>query len=500
MNLTNTRLPRQLASLLTILATVTGLVLIGVLPIFNGANGPVTLANYIHEVTNFMKNITSVDPTKLSSYLHMTFNVAVYLATYITALIFLIKCIISLAKLRIEPGSKRIVFDSLKLSFTLLTFFGFSMFLNYSNLASIAVGGYLALGLGSGAVLFALTNFFMASQKESLNKLLRICFVLVAYAASIMVLMPTITVSNASMGPGLYLFTQINEMIVSGAVDYAVLSGAFTMFVLLVVAYAFVSTEAAKIIDERTKNNGRRVASIVLTAIAFVLTLGALFGGKLTIPNGVVGISTFGIVSIVLMALTVILAILVFVLTKKEEVVITPVEFTQYNTEEQEVEETPVEETPVEEVKEEATTEEVATDDVTTEEVVPSDEVIAAATISEVAIEEKAEEPVKEEEPAKEKANKVETPKKEATKKAPAKKSKEKKEDKEAKKNASYHISKRASDNKWQVFRAGSEKVIKLFDTKVEAEEYTKVMAENQGVGYLSHASKGKNKGRIQKK
>lgn len=490
MNLTNTRLPRQLASLLTILATVTGLVLIGVLPIFNGANGPVTLANYIHEVTNFMKNITSVDPTKLSSYLHMTFNVAVYLATYITALIFLIKCIISLAKLRIEPGSKRIVFDSLKLSFTLLTFFGFSMFLNYSNLASIAVGGYLALGLGSGAVLFALTNFFMASQKESLNKLLRICFVLVAYAASIMVLMPTITVSNASMGPGLYLFTQINEMIVSGAVDYAVLSGAFTMFVLLVVAYAFVSTEAAKIIDERTKNNGRRVASIVLTAIAFVLTLGALFGGKLTIPNGVIGLSTFGIVSIVLMALTVILAILVFVLTKKEEVVITPVEFTQYNAEEKEIEETPVEETPVEEVKEEATT----------EEVVPSDEVIAAATISEVAIEEKAEEPVKEEEPAKEKANKVETPKKEATKKAPAKKSKEKKEDKEAKKNASYHISKRASDNKWQVFRAGSEKVIKLFDTKVEAEEYTKVMAENQGVGYLSHASKGKNKGRIQKK
>ena len=494
MNLTNTRLPRQLASLLTILATVAGLVLIGVLPIFNGANGPVTLANYIHEVTNFMKNITSVDPTKLSSYIHMTFNVAVYLATYITALIFLIKCIISLAKLRIEPGSKRIVFDSLKLSFTLLTFFGFSMFLNYSSLASIAVGGYLALGLGAGAVLFALTNFFMASQKESLNKLLRICFVLVAYAASIMVLMPTITVSNASMGPGLYLFTIINEMIVSGTVDYAVLSGAFTMFVLLVVAYAFVSTEAAKTIDERTKNNGRRVASIVLTAIALVLTLGALFGGKLTIPNGVIGLSTFGIVSIVLMALTVILAILVFVLTKKEEVVITPVEFTQYNTEEQEVEEAPVEE-----VKEEATTEEVTTDDVATEEVVPSDEVIAA-TISEVAIEEKAEEPVKEEEPAKEKANKVEATKKEATKKAPAKKSKEKKEDKEAKKNASYHISKRSSDNKWQVFRAGSEKVIKLFDTKVEAEEYTKVMAENQGVGYLSHASKGKNKGRIQKK
>ena len=62
------------------------------------------------------------------------------------------------------------------------------------------------------------------------------------------------------------------------------------------------------------------------------------------------------------------------------------------------------------------------------------------------------------------------------------------------------NLSKRASDNKWQVFRAGSDKVIKLFDTKAEAEEYTKRMAENQGVSYLSHASKGKNKGRIQKK
>ena len=69
-----------------------------------------------------------------------------------------------------------------------------------------------------------------------------------------------------------------------------------------------------------------------------------------------------------------------------------------------------------------------------------------------------------------------------------------------AKNSASYHLSKRASDGQWQVFRAGSDKVIKLFDTKVEAEEYTRKMAENQGVAYLSHASKGKNKGRIQKK
>ena len=87
----------------------------------------------------------------------------------------------------------------------------------------------------------------------------------------------------------------------------------------------------------------------------------------------------------------------------------------------------------------------------------------------------------------------------EPKKAAPAKKAEPKKE--APKKNtAAYHLSKRASDGKWQVFRAGSDKVIKLFDTKAEAEEYVKKMAENQGVGFLTHASKGKNKGKIQKK
>ena len=93
-------------------------------------------------------------------------------------------------------------------------------------------------------------------------------------------------------------------------------------------------------------------------------------------------------------------------------------------------------------------------------------------------------------------AKKVEPKKPEAKAKKPGEKAKE-----EPKKNtASYHISKRASDGMWQVFRAGSDKVIKLFKTKAEAEAYTKQMAENQGVAYLSHASKGKNKGKIQKK
>ncbi|MFA6830156.1 MAG: DUF2188 domain-containing protein [Bacilli bacterium] len=62
-----------------------------------------------------------------------------------------------------------------------------------------------------------------------------------------------------------------------------------------------------------------------------------------------------------------------------------------------------------------------------------------------------------------------------------------------------YHVAKR-EDGKWQVKYAGGQKAIKLFDTKAEAMEYTKAMAENQGRAVLVHPSKGKFKGKIKTK
>lgn len=106
-------------------------------------------------------------------------------------------------------------------------------------------------------------------------------------------------------------------------------------------------------------------------------------------------------------------------------------------------------------------------------------------------------EPAKKAAPAKKEAPKkaVAPAKKEAPKKAaPAKKQPEPKKEQ----TRVYHVAKRAEDGKWAVKFAGGEKVIKLFDTKAEAEEYTKKMAENQGGVMLTHASKGKSKGRIQ--
>jgi hypothetical protein len=87
----------------------------------------------------------------------------------------------------------------------------------------------------------------------------------------------------------------------------------------------------------------------------------------------------------------------------------------------------------------------------------------------------------------------VKTDKKESTKKIDKEVSKESSNTPKA-----YHVVKRESDKKRCVKLAKGEKVIKTFDTKVEAEDYVKVMAKNQGATVRMHASKGKNKGRIQ--
>ena len=107
--------------------------------------------------------------------------------------------------------------------------------------------------------------------------------------------------------------------------------------------------------------------------------------------------------------------------------------------------------------------------------------------------------PAKKAAPAKKPAAKPAPAKKAAPAKKPAAKPAPKKEEKKTVDFRNYHVAKRP-DGKWQVKYAGGEKAIKLFATQKEALEYTKKMAENQGVAVLSHASKGKNKGKIQKK
>lgn len=59
-----------------------------------------------------------------------------------------------------------------------------------------------------------------------------------------------------------------------------------------------------------------------------------------------------------------------------------------------------------------------------------------------------------------------------------------------------YEIHKRSTDNLWTVKIKGSDKVIKTFKTKVEAEDYTHSMAGNQEAAVLVRNSKGANKGK----
>lgn len=49
-----------------------------------------------------------------------------------------------------------------------------------------------------------------------------------------------------------------------------------------------------------------------------------------------------------------------------------------------------------------------------------------------------------------------------------------------------YHITKRENDGReWKVFIQGSTKVIKLFDTQVEALEYAKNLCKNKNDGSI---------------
>ena len=106
-------------------------------------------------------------------------------------------------------------------------------------------------------------------------------------------------------------------------------------------------------------------------------------------------------------------------------------------------------------------------------------------------------EEVKETEPVEEAPKEEVKPVEEAPKEEETSEEVEVKEETKATKKKMYHVSKRASDNKWTVKFAGGNKVIKLFDTKVEALEYANKLAEKQEGGVHVHASKGKNKGKI---
>lgn len=66
-----------------------------------------------------------------------------------------------------------------------------------------------------------------------------------------------------------------------------------------------------------------------------------------------------------------------------------------------------------------------------------------------------------------------------------------------AEKRKVYHVSKRESDGMWAIRIQGSNTVIKLFNTKAEAETYCQTLGANQQGTILFHNSKGKAKGSI---
>lgn len=55
-----------------------------------------------------------------------------------------------------------------------------------------------------------------------------------------------------------------------------------------------------------------------------------------------------------------------------------------------------------------------------------------------------------------------------------------------------YHISQDPKDKKWRLFLAGSDKVIKKFDTQLQAYGYAQNLSDNNDRGIVVHSKKGK--------
>ena len=499
-----------------IVAGLAGLVLSGLLNVFDDNGNPITFVSELMYVIEVFKNLGSFDTSKLFVLMLSTITLVIFAFTFVMGLVLIVKLIIDVANIKKEGYDKKSVSDSFKLSYTLLVFFGMMVFLTYYKAAADdyrvpVLGAYLGLGAGALVVCFSTFNYLITSEKPLVNKLLRACLLAVGFAVSVFALMPTIVYADIAMAPGfLFLLTLSGSMGGGGMDPNALIALSFdvTMIVLLVIASSFANANGNTVVKENNKKNKQL---IVLSAVALGLSAVAFFVVPL-IAFYIVP-SLFAYVTLGLLGLMLVLAIILNVVSKNEQAA-------PQNTEAEA--EPAQEEAPAEEQKEEAAKEVdeavVVADAVAEEE--EKEEEPAQEQQAEEAEPEQEEAPEEEEkpaeaeekkEPAKKPAAKKAAPAKEEKKEAPkaakaeekkpaAKKAKAKDEDAPKKNTASYHLSKRASDNKWQVFRAGSDKVIKLFDTKAEAEEYTKRMAENQGVSYLSHASKGKNKGRIQKK
>ncbi len=543
-------------SVVVFIAAIAGIVVGEYFPLISQSGTAIDLRSEVIQLSELLKQIASgsYDQTIVPPLFTSMFTVFAYLVGDLLGLAFIVVGIVSLATLKKNGNAKKLVANTMVLSFVPAFMFGMVMLARFANgVTSLEIGAYIALGVSGLGLLLAIIGFMLVSEAPVVTKVVRACLMVVSLGTAVLVLMPTLVINDVTYAP-LVAFKEalIEAELQMGADVYPFL----IMSALLILASILALVVAKAAIRAKHNKNGEEIISknaplaIVFSVLVALFVAGTFFGLPLLAGGIAIKMNLYSYLAVGGAALMLVLAIVCAFLPKHKVVKEAVAEEVREEVKPEPVEEK--KEEPVkEEVKEEAKPEPVVAEPV-------KEEPVAAEPVKEEKVEEPVKEEVKEEpkeekkpepvkkpapkkapakkeeakpevkeeakpepkaeekkeEPAKKPAAKKTPAKKEeakeepkaAPKKAPTKKEEPKEEPKEEaedapKKNtASYHISKRAKDNKWQVFRAGSDKVIKLFDTKVEAEEYTKRMAENQGVGYLSHASKGKNKGRIQKK
>ena len=327
----NKRTLNVVTAVVTIVAAIAGFVLIGLLSVLNGSGIPVTFGEQLNAFIQVLQNMASFDPSNSVQFVKTALILALFGITYVVGLVFIITSVINVVRINKEGGDKRVVVSSLRLSYVLLIFFGFLVYFSYfreavDSFVAPDIGAYIGLGLGALGVCLSTFNYFMASEKPMLNKILRACLMMVSFVASIFVLMPTIVVEGVTFTPTILFFTLMNSAMSGGSVSTTTMIAVGMMFVLFIVAAGLANGVGIYAMDERVKKDANKemksknILMVVLAAVAAILTAAALFVAPMLAPAQMITLPIFAYIAIAAMGLALVLAIVVIVLAKNEKV------------------------------------------------------------------------------------------------------------------------------------------------------------------------------------
>ena len=321
-----------IVSIAALVASVAAFICILFLSVLNTDGVPSGFFGLLNKLITYLQS-GAVGRDDFDDFSNAAIATLVFLVTFIVGLIFMIKSIVDLANYKKEGNDKKALFDSLKLSYTLALFFGLLMFLRYFREVGeysddyfrvLDVGAYVGMGLGGFGVLLSAANYFMLSEKPLISKILRAALAVVGFAASVLVLAPTVILDEELVAAPMSGFLLIMNDLGNDESDLRIAASLLTMFDFLLLAFVFANVVGCNGVDERAKKNGKEakgknIVSIVLSAVAVLLVAGALFVAPSIDTTQIIVLTGYSYVAFVLVALMLVLAIAILVLDKSKK-------------------------------------------------------------------------------------------------------------------------------------------------------------------------------------